>query len=282
MIATDPLSLVFLGCVVFSGAFLLIAMFSGLGHGHVLHLGHAAPAGHIGHVGHLGHLGHAGHVGHAAHVGHATPHAAPASHATTGHPSSTGSTPTASASAASPSPVATLWSNIDAAFQGSLNVFSLLAFLFSFGLLGYLLHIATNLGAVVAVVVPAACGVAVAVGVGVAMERLLSGATGMLTEESSQLEGRLGMVSMPIHAGGVGEVIFTRPGAGRQSIGARGLDAQSIPVNTEVVIVNVRDGIASVQTWDAFMRGVHEGRAPTLEAIEPGPDPAPPGLTSRP
>ncbi|MGH2505033.1 MAG: hypothetical protein ACRDID_21190, partial [Ktedonobacterales bacterium] len=76
MLATDPLSLLFLGCALFSGLFLVAAVILGAGgHGHL---------GHIGHIGHVGHLGagdgatssHAvGHaVGHnAAHVAHATP-----------------------------------------------------------------------------------------------------------------------------------------------------------------------------------------------------------------
>ena len=32
-----------------------------------------------------------------------------------------------------------------------------------------------------------------------------------------------------------------------------------------------RKGIASVQTWDTFMRSVRAGRAPILEALGPGP-----------
>ena len=61
MIATDPLSLVFIGCFVVSGAFLILSSLLGFGHGHF----------HLGHIGHAGHAGPAGHgVGHASAVLH--------------------------------------------------------------------------------------------------------------------------------------------------------------------------------------------------------------------
>jgi hypothetical protein len=264
MLATDPLSLVFLGCIVFSGAFLIISMLSGVGHGHMLHVGHATGAGHVAHVGHVGHAGHVGHTGHLGHAG--TTHAADAGHA--GHASGHAG---AAGSSATTSPLATLWSSVDASLLGTLNLFSLLAFLFVFGLLGYLLHNATHLLAFFAVLLPLLCGLAAAIAVGSLVSRLFAREVGVLTVEDSQLEGRLGKVSVAIRAGGVGEVIFTRPGAGRQSIGARSLDGASIPPDADVVIINVRNGIANVQTWDAFMQGVREGRPPTLETIEPGP-----------
>jgi hypothetical protein len=146
-----------------------------------------------------------------------------------------------------------------------------LTFLFVFGLLGYLLHNTTNLGAFLSLFLPALLGVAAAVGVGIFLGRLFNRDIGLLTEENSRLEGRLGKVSIPIRAGGVGEVIFEQQSGGRQSIGARSLDGDAIPVDAEIVIVGIRDGIASVQTWDTFMRSVRAGKAPILEALGPGP-----------
>ena len=251
MLATDPLSLVFLGCIVFSGAFLLISTLTGLGHGHALHLGHAGHAGHVGHVGaaHGAHGGHAanGHATHAAHAGAQT------SAGTAGH-----------------APVADAWATVSDTLLGSLNLFSVLTFLFVFGLFGYLLHNAANLGAFFSLFLPALLGAAAAVGVGIFLGRLFNRDVGLLTEENSRLEGRLGRVSIPIRAGGVGEVIFEQRSGGRQSIGARSLDGDAIPVDAEIVIVGIRDGIASVQTWDTFMRSVRAGKAPILEALEPG------------
>jgi hypothetical protein len=276
MLATDPLSLVFLGCIVFAGAFLLISAISGIGHG--AHLGHLGHLGHIGHIGHIGHVGSAGHVGAGGHAGAAHgAHPGPASHAgqagQAGHaghaghagaqtgPGSGGATPLASA-----------WAAVSNALLGSLNLFGVLTFLFVFGLGGYLLHGSTNLGVFLTLFLPALTGVAAAVGISIPLTRLFNRDIGLLTAENSRLEGRLGKVSRTIRVGGVGEVIFERQGAGRQSIGARGLDNVEIPVDAEIVIVGIRDGIATVQTWDAFMRSVRAGKAPILEALEPGPE----------
>src|SRR5258707_6189730 len=64
MIATDPLSLVFLGCFLFAGLFLVVTTLLGVDHGHAI--------GFHGHIGHV-HLG--GHGGHTAPVsGHASGH----------------------------------------------------------------------------------------------------------------------------------------------------------------------------------------------------------------
>ncbi len=245
MIATDPLSLVFLGCATFSGAFLLISSLSGIGHGHIGHIGHAL-AGHAIHTAHV-------HGGHAAHAGHVD-----GAHGDLG------------ASGAAASAGSAAWSALTSALLGALNLFSILAFLFVFGLSGYILHNATQLGVVLTVLLPILFGLIAALAVGAAVGWLFSREVGVLTIANTQLEGRLGKVSMAIHRDGVGEVICTQPNGGRQSIGARSLDGQAIAVDSEVVIVNVRDGIAGVQTWEAFMRDARAGHVPTLERIEPG------------
>src|SRR5690242_9485887 len=83
MLATDPLSLVFIGCAVFSGAFLIISTLLGAGESH-LHIGHldGHAGGHDLHVGHAD-SGGAGHAAHAADGGHGM-HGAHA-HADSGH-----------------------------------------------------------------------------------------------------------------------------------------------------------------------------------------------------
>src|SRR5262245_50308204 len=69
MIATDPLSLAFIGCFVVSATFLGISSLLGAGHEDL----------HLGHIGHLGHGGHAPGASHASGVVH---HALPQGHAT--------------------------------------------------------------------------------------------------------------------------------------------------------------------------------------------------------
>jgi hypothetical protein len=252
MIATDPLSLVFLGCILFAGAFLVVSLIGGIGHVHIFHLGHAGTVAHLGQVGHVGQAGHVAHVAHVAHVGHAGPatHATPAGHTPAGH----------AAGPATPDAAVAPWSSVGDTLLGSLNVFAVLTFLFFFGLLGYLLHNATNLGDVLTIVVPAIVGAGLALAVGVVVGRLFASTAGVLTAEDSRLEGQIGRVSRAIRPGGVGEVIFRGVVGTRQSIGARDLDGGAIPPDTEIVIVAVRDGVAEVQTWDAFMRTARAGQ----------------------
>jgi hypothetical protein len=269
MLAHDPLSLVFLGCVLFAGTFLLIASVGGLGHGHLLHLGHAGQVGHVGHVGHVSHVGH---------VGHATP-----GHATPGHAGHTAPQPSGNGAGQSPpaAPLATTWDSLTGTLLSGLNLYSVLAFLFFFGLLGYLLHNATSAGVVLTILLPALFGAAAALAVGSAISRLFASQAGVLTLEDSRLEGRVGTVSLAIRPGGVGEVIFRSASGGSQSIGARASDGEAIPVGAEIVIVGVHDGIAGVQTWDAFMRGARSGQerlagldeAPELRDPTSGPPP---------
>ncbi|HEX8032280.1 MAG TPA: hypothetical protein VF510_00450 [Ktedonobacterales bacterium] len=266
MLATDPLSLVFLTCVVFSGSFLVLSTLLGVGHGHGLHLG-----GHTGgHVG--GHLG--GHIGHDM-GGHVAGHA-PGGHASAGHAAANGHTASSGHTAdgqtngsAAVSTATTPWMALSNAFYASLNLYGLLIFLLVFGLLGYLLLNMANVGVILSLLIALALAVATAMGMSVVLARLfLMGEHTELPPESSQLEGRLGKVSIGIRAGGIGEVIYTGTTGARKSVGARSYDGAAIPVDTDIVVIAYRDGIASVQPWDRFMAGVRSGLAPELQPIE--------------
>ena len=249
MIAADPLSLLFLACIVFSAVFLIISMVSGLGHG--VHIG-----GHVTHVTHVSHIAHASHIAHGGHSVHTIPAHSDGSGVSSAHP--------AAAAPAQTSALAT----IQNAFISSLNLYSILVFLLIFGLLGYLLHNATNLGAVLSIVLALLIGDGCAISLGLLLTRLfVSNAPRELASDSSRLEGRLGHVSMAIHEHGVGEVIFVGAAGGRQSIGARSLDNATIPVGEEVVIVSYDDGIATVQQWETFIAGLRAGTAPELAPI---------------
>lgn len=239
MIATDPLSLVFLGCVAVSLLFYTVSLATGLGH---LDGG----GGNIGHVAHVGHVGHAGHLadaGHAGHTGHVAADVAPTNSPLTG--------------------VVTL-------VRGAANVYGALLFLLVFGLLGYPLRNIANAGVVLtlllAFVVAAACSLLL----GAALVRLFVSVPAQeLGYDTSRLEGRLGTVSLAIRPGGLGEVLFRGATGGRQSLGARAASGDAIPAGAEVVILGYRDGIASVETWDRFMAQVRGGQAPALESLGP-------------
>jgi hypothetical protein len=241
MIATDPLSLVFLFCVLFSGGFFVVTTL--LGVGHATHLGgHVHLGGHLdAHAG--GHV--AGHLGNHGVASHAAP-----THGSSGAEHA-GSSPGGEAA----------WQSLGVTLLNGLNIYSILLSLFVLGLLGYLLHNFTNVGDTVTILLPLALGA----GAGIGLGNAISGAfrtseASLLGAESSRLEGRLGTVSMAIHEGGTGEIIFTTKAGTRQSVGARSGDGQTIPLGEEVVILGYHDGIASVQTWDKFMLDVRAGQ----------------------
>jgi hypothetical protein len=93
----------------------------------------------------------------------------------------------------------------------------------------------------------------------------------ILTADDARLEGRLGAVTMAIRAGGVGEIIFTRKGGGRQSVGARSATGDAISAGSDIVILEYQDGIASVQTWDTFLADARSGDLSQLAPLEPAP-----------
>lgn len=229
MIATDPLSLAFIGCFVVSATFLIISAVIGAGHEDL----------HFGHFGHMVHGGHAGHAPGASHASGVAHHALPQGH-TTGHSSVS--------SSQGAQPDLPFW----AVIAGFFNLYALLTFLFWFGLIGYVLKNLADYGSLFAAAAGLLVGVAGAVLITLVMHRLGRDA-GELTAESSELIGTLATVSMPIRAGGIGEVIYKKGTGGRKSLGARCVDNQAIPRDAEVVIVGYEKGIAQVQTWDRFI-----------------------------
>jgi membrane protein implicated in regulation of membrane protease activity len=241
MIATDPLSLVFIGCFVVSGTFLILSALLGAG-AEDLHFGHFFH----GHTGHMGHSGHAA-PGHASGVmHHALPHGHAGAHAQ-GHDGTTQSGHANATQSAQASP------SILAIVFGFLNLYAILAFLFWFGLIGYVLRNLTNFGSLAAFWGAVGVGVIGAVLVNMVMSRLMGHDDGALDEDSSDLVGTLATVSLPIRAGGIGEVIYKKGTAGRKSLGARSVDGLAIPRDAEVVIVGYHKGIAQVQSWDSFL-----------------------------
>ncbi|MFI5274879.1 MAG: NfeD family protein [Ktedonobacterales bacterium] len=258
MLATDPLSLIFIGCAVFAAAFLLISTLTGIGHGHGLHFGASATHGVGGHMLHVTHAGtHLAHGGtHATHATHAT-HTTHAGHAATHATGDSGSALSSARSALATS------------LDQSLNLYGLLIFLLIFGLLGYLLHAAGTLPGVFALLLALLVAIACSVVTSALLARLfLLETPHVLSAESSQLAGRLGEVSMAIREGGVGEVLYTGETGTRHSAGARSSDGTPIDAGTEVVVVAYHDGIASVQPWDRFMAAARGGDAPRLTPTE--------------
>ncbi len=256
MFASDPLSLLFLGCALFSGLFLVASVLLGAGHGHAGHLGGHVGGAHLGaHVGHVGHIGSPSHAGQVGHTGHAASHA-----------------PTVRASGASTgvSSSPSIWATLNGLLLGSLNLNGALIFLLVFGVLGYLLHTGQALTTLAAVLIAGLVGAVAAIGVNAALTRLfITSQAGELSPESSRLDGLLATVSLAIRANGLGEVIYTGEAGARQSMGARSADGSAIEAGTQVVIVDATQGLVTVQPWDHFLADTRQRLAGVTEPTTP-------------
>ncbi|HEY0752716.1 MAG TPA: hypothetical protein VGD98_01960 [Ktedonobacteraceae bacterium] len=219
MIATDPLSLIFIFCFLLGFGFFLVASLMG-GHGH----GHA-------HVGHL-HI-HLPSVHHApAHGGHAVVQSA--------------------AHTASNQQAA---QQMQSSLGGYLNPTSIAIFLLGFGFFGYFFHNLTPVAVYLSVLLAVICGIALAVALLTALSRLFANVEGSTEQDVVDRTGMLGKVSITIPEKGLGEIIYTSPAGMRKSIPARGLNHERLERDLEVVVVNYQNGVAEVDTWEHFMHG---------------------------
>lgn len=244
MFATDPLSLLFLGCALFSGLFLVLTVVLGVGHGHAGHLG--------GHVG--GHPG--GHLG-----GHVAGHVAgqSAAHHLVGQAHVPAQSDGRGAAVAQTPAGGGLWSGLQDLLLGSLNLNGALMFLLVFGVLGYLLNVGHAGATLLILLIAAFIGALAAIVVNAALTRIfITSQAGELSADSSRREGRLATVSIAIRAQGIGEVIYTGEAGARQSVGARSADGSAIPAGAQVVIVEEAHGLATVQPWESFLTGARE------------------------
>ncbi len=258
LIATDPLSLVFIACFLFGLLFLLATSLLGsLGHGHVdvhggsshagLHLGGHAPAAHAP-VPHA--VSHVGATHAPAHGTHA------ASHVPT-HTNSAGRSANAQQS------------NNQQATQGNwlsplsyINLTTIVLFLLGFGFLGYVFHNTAHLVLPVTLILAVLGGGVIALLILMLLSRIF-GDTDVSTEQDvADRTGLLGKVSITIPENSLGEILYTSPGGLRKSIPARSTDGRRLERDQEVVVVNYQRGVAEVDTWERFMN--------EEEALDPG------------
>jgi hypothetical protein len=67
-------------------------------------------------------------------------------------------------------------------------------------------------------------------------------------DERYVLQGSLGRVVAPIGSKSAGQVSLESSGH-KEILPARGIDDQTMPVGTEVVIERIEDGVAYVEDW---------------------------------
>lgn len=235
MIATDPLSLVFIFCFLLGFGFFIATALVG-GHGHVHGSGHAAGHFHAPAIHHAPVANHAPvHVGGHAHA-HAPTHS-PGQHA--------GNQQTGQGS------------NQQAHFSlfAYLNPISVGLFLLGFGLFGYFMHNLANVGVTLTLLLALIGGVVLAALLLFLVGRLFANAEGSTEQDVVDRTGMLGKVSITIPEKGLGEIIYTSPGGMRKSIPARGFNNQRLERDQEVVVVNYQTGVAEVDTWEHFING---------------------------
>ncbi len=218
MLATDPLSLLFIGCFLFGLLFLLVAALLGSigGHG----------GEHIGSTHHIDVGGHGGQA-HTIHTGH-THLIHPTSQ--TAHSGGQGS-----------------------AILTYLNPTSIVLFLLGFGFFGYVFHNNTSFALPLSIALAALGGLVIAALLLAFIGRVFGDSEGATVQDVSDRTGLLGKVSMTIPENSLGEVIYVSPGGMRKSIPARTLDGRRLERDQEVVVVNYQRGIAEVDTWDHFV-----------------------------
>jgi len=229
MLATDPLSLLFMACFLFGLLFLVVAALLGSigGHG----------AGHTTTVHHIDVGGHA-HGTAGSHV-HASHHAI--------HPTTTAQHGGANA----------LFTFI--------NPTSIVLFLLGFGFFGYVFHNTTSLALPISLSLAVIGGLVIATLLLMLISRVFGDSEGATVQDVSDRTGLLGKVSLTIQENGIGEVLYGSPGGMRKSIPARSVDGRRLERDQEVVVVNYQHGVAEVDTWDHFVNQEEPGSltAPT-------------------
>lgn len=246
LIATDPLSLVFIACFLCGFLFFVgTALLGNLGHSHT---------GHIGHMSHVG--GHefshhsAFHAGHSTHANltHVPAHPMPGNasgHTTTGHQQPAGH------------------SGIASSLLSFVNPTSIMLFLLGFGFFGYVFHNAANVALPLTLVLAAICGVLISAALVLFLSRIFVAGEASTIQDVADRAGLLGKVSIPIQENSIGEILYTSPGGMRKSIAARSIDGRRIERGEEVVVLNYQHGIAEVDTWEHFINQEEPGEAPT-------------------
>ena len=217
VVATDPLSLVFIGCFLFGLLFLLATVLLGsIGHGH----------------------------GMSHSVGHGTLH-----HVHAGGPVHHHSAPTHQANVRGESK----GSGSSFSLLTILNPSSVVFFLLGFGFFGYIFHHEVGLGLSLTLLLSILSGCLIAAMLITLINRLIGSTEAHTIQDVSDRTGLVGKVILTIQGNDPGEILYQSPGGLRKSIPARSFNGQRIERGEEVVVVNFNKGVAEVDTWQHFI-----------------------------
>jgi hypothetical protein len=135
------------------------------------------------------------------------------------------------------------------------NLASIAAFLAWFGGTGYLLEHYYGVWFVLALGISIVSGIGAAAVVCWFLARVLLSREAPLDPADYDMTGVLGRLSLPIRAGGTGELIYSQEGT-RRVAGARSEVGVAIPKGAEVVVTRYEKGIAYVRLWDDFAASI--------------------------
>jgi len=128
------------------------------------------------------------------------------------------------------------------------NFVSLAAFLAWFGGAGFLLTRFSGLALLAGLGLATVSGLAGAMIIFLFLSRVLTSEAENLDPADFEMTGVLGRLSVPVRAGGTGELVYSQAGT-RRTCGARSEDGNAMPKGSEVVVSRYEKGIAYVRLW---------------------------------
>jgi membrane protein implicated in regulation of membrane protease activity len=143
------------------------------------------------------------------------------------------------------------------------NIGTIAAFLAWFGGTGYLLQQVYGVWFAVALAIAVISGIGAASLVYWFLVKVLMSHDHALDPADYRMTGVLGRISLPIRAGGTGELIYSQEGT-RRATGVRSEDGQPIPKGAEAIVTRYEKGIAYVRRWEDPLADV-----PAPEATPP-------------
>jgi membrane protein implicated in regulation of membrane protease activity len=130
-----------------------------------------------------------------------------------------------------------------------LNPVTTAAFLAWFGGTGYLVTRFSSILSVLGLLLALVAGL---VGAGIVflfLTRVLISREENMDPADYEMVGVLGRISMPIRAGGTGEIIYSQAGT-RRTCGARSENGSAMEKGAEIVVTRYDKGIAYVRLWE--------------------------------
>jgi membrane protein implicated in regulation of membrane protease activity len=132
------------------------------------------------------------------------------------------------------------------------NMATIAAFLAWFGGTGYLLEHYYGVWFALALGISILSGIGASAIVFWFVAKVLIEREAPLDPADYEMVGVLGKLTIPIRAGGTGELVYSQEGT-RRVAGARSEDGGAIPKGVEVVVTRYEKGIAYVRVWDEYL-----------------------------